>query len=81
MQHIFFDGHLGCFPVLAIVNSAALNTEVHVSFKIMVFSIFSDHNTMRLDTNYRKKTAKKKQHANSWRLNSTLLNNKEVIKE
>ena len=38
MQHIFFDGHLGCFPVLAIVNSAALNTEVHVSFKIMVFS-------------------------------------------
>ena len=38
MYHIFFDGHLGCFPVLAIVNSAALNTEVHVSFKIMVFS-------------------------------------------
>ena len=36
MYHIFFihssdDGHLVCFHVLAVVNSAAVNTEVHVS--------------------------------------------------
>ena len=43
MYHIFFihssvDGHLGCFHDLAIVNSAAINIGVHVSFWIMDFS-------------------------------------------
>ena len=32
------DGHLGCFQVLAILNSAAMNIEVHMPFGIMVFS-------------------------------------------
>ena len=31
------DGRLGCFRVLAIVNSAAVNTGVHVSFSVIVF--------------------------------------------
>ena len=36
--HSFVDEHLGCFHVLAIVNSAAVSFGVHVSFRVMVFS-------------------------------------------
>ena len=40
--HNFFihpmDGHLGCFRVLAIVNSAAVNNGIHVPFSILVSS-------------------------------------------
>ena len=43
LYHIFFfhssvHEHLGCFPVLSIVNSASTNIGVHVSFQIMYFS-------------------------------------------
>ena len=33
---IHVSGHVGCFHVLAIVKSAAMNIEVHASFQIMV---------------------------------------------
>ena len=45
------NGHLGCFHVLAIVNSAALNTEVDESFSIMVSSGYIPSRTTQFDFN------------------------------
>ena len=41
-------------------------------------NIFSDHNAVRLDVNYRRKTIK---NSNMWRLNNTLLNNQQITEE
>ena len=41
-------------------------------------SIFPDHNVVRLDVNYRRKTIK---NSNIWRLNNTLLNNQQITEE
>ena len=41
-------------------------------------SIFSDHNVLRLDLNYRRKTIK---NSNIWRLNNTLLKNQQLTEE
>ena len=37
--HSSADGHQGCFRVLAIINSAAMNIGVHVSLSDLVSSV------------------------------------------
>ena len=44
----------------------------------IISSIFSDHNAMRLEINYREKNVK---NTNTWRLNNTLLNIQEITEE
>ena len=44
----------------------------------IVSSIFSDHDAMRLDINYKKKTVR---NTNTWRLNTVFLNNQQVTEE
>ena len=53
IYHIFFNhssvnGHLGSFHVMAIVNYAAINTGVHVSFQISIFVFFGKYPGMKL---------------------------------
>ena len=45
----------------------------------IISSIFSDHNGMKLEINYKKKKTVK--NTNTWRLNNTLLNNQEITEE
>ena len=39
--HLFIDGHLGCFHILAVVNNATVNIGTSVSFQISLF-VFLD---------------------------------------
>ena len=44
----------------------------------IISSIFCDHNAMRLDINYKKKTLR---NTNTWRLNNTFLNDQQITEE
>ena len=44
----------------------------------IISNIFSDHNAMRLDINYKKKAVR---NTNTWRLNNMFLNNQQVTEE
>ena len=76
-EYIFFSSAHGTFFRIDHILGHKLNLSKFKKTEIMS-SIFSDHNIMRLDINYKKKTVRS---TNTWRLNNTFLNNQQVTEE
>ena len=77
-EYIFFSSAHGTFSSIDHILGHKSSLGKFKKIEI-ISSIFSDHNAMRLDINYRKKKTVK--NANTWRLNSMLLNNQEITEE
>ena len=73
----FFSSAQGTFSRLDRILSHKSSLGKFLKIEIIP-SIFSDHNAVRLDLNYRRKTIK---NSNIWRLNNTLLNNQQITEE
>ena len=76
-EYTFFSSAHGTFSKIDHIlgHKSSLGTFKKIE---IISSIFSDHNAMRQDINYRKKTVK---NTNTWKLNNTRLNNEEVTEE
>ena len=74
--HFFSSAH-GTFSRIDHILGHKSNHSKFEKIEILS-SIFSNHNTMRLDMNYKKKTVK---NTSTWRLNNTFLNNHQVTEE
>ena len=76
-QHTFFSSDHGTFiridHILGHKSSLGKFKKIEI-----VSSNVSDHNVMRLDINYRKRSVK---NTNTWSLSNTLLNNQEITEE
>ena len=76
-EYTFFSSAHGMFSRIDHILGHKSNLS---KFKKIEFtsSIFSNHNTMRLDVNYKKKIVR---NTNTWRLNNTFLDNQQVTEE
>ena len=73
-EYTFFSSAHGTFSRIGHKSNLRKFKKIEI-----ISSIFSNHNTMRLDINYkRKKTVR---YTNTWRLNNTFLNNQQVTEE
>ena len=76
-EYPFFSSAHGTFSRIDHILGHKSNFSKFKKIEI-ISSILSDHNTMRLDINYKKKTVRNK---NTWKLNNTFLNNQQVTEE
>ena len=77
MNFTFFSGAHGSFSRTDHIPGHKSSLGKFKKIEIIP-SIFSDHNAVRLDLNYRRKTIK---NSNIWRLNNTLLSNQQITEE
>ena len=76
-EYTFFSSAHGTFSKIDHILGHKPNLSKFKKIEI-ISSIFSDHNAMRLDINYKIRTVINR---NTWRLNNTFLNNQEAIEE
>ena len=76
-EYTFFSSAHGTFSRIDHILGHKSNLSKFKKIEI-ISSIFSDHNAMRLDINYKKKTVR---NTNTWRLNNTFLNSQQVTEE
>ena len=73
----FFSNAHGTFSRIDHILGHKSNLSKFKKIEI-ISSILSNHNTMRLEVSYKKKCVR---NTNTWRLNSTFLNNQQVTEE
>ena len=73
-EYTFFSSAHGTFSRIDHILGHKSNVSKFKKVEI-ISSIFSDHSTMRLGINYKKKPVRS---TNTWRLNNTFLNNQQV---
>ena len=73
-EYTFFSSAHGTFSGVDHILGHKSNLSKFKKIEI-VSGIFSNHNAIRLDINYKEKTVR---NTNTWRLNNTFLNNQQV---
>ena len=76
-EYTFFSNAHGTFSRIEQILGHKSSLSKFKKIEI-VSSIFSDHNAMRLDINYKEKTVR---NSNTWRLSNTFLNNQRLLKK
>ena len=76
-EYTFFSSAHRIFSIIDYILGHKSNLSKFKKIEI-ISSIFSDHDAMRLDINYRKNSVR---NTNTWRLNNTFLNKQQVTEE